>query len=245
MDNERNTGEATSDIIVNIDNIASQLKYGFDWNDTIDYLKACIEKTFKVDIDEFDLDNIERDINALEDSEEKEDCIELYDLIRDRLVNVYNTYYGVSFDDEPDLNQLYSVYNTLVVNLVDTIAKCTASELHKEGKSSVDITYLDIERVIGDASLFNLDTIPELLDEIDTGNVMYQYVFGNPTSSLTPDESGKYDVDGTGYECKVNIEWDAFITKINKYLDFDGSPLNKDALYKRTCYLMDKCYNLS
>ena len=189
-----------------------------------DIFEKCLENVFNIGIEDID------DIEALicnKSQEVREVYVELYELFREGVRNSFDRYLGVTFtyDDinrKPDINELYSVYNTLYLNEYDTLGKVLAYIIVKNpGVYDLrkDTCFTDI---IEDDGVFNLDTIPEILNIVDPGNKDNLYVFGDIPE--VDDEDGSYT------NPDVSINFDVWKTHITKGLVLGAGILNKENL---------------
>jgi hypothetical protein len=202
-----------------------------------DIFEKCLETVFNVSINEID------DIETLicdKSQEVREVYEELYNLFRDGVRTSFDRYLGVTFtyDDinrKPDLNELYSVYNTLYLNEYSTLGKIMAYIILKNpGVYDLrkDTCFTDI---IEDDGVFNLDTIPEILSNVDPGNKDNLYVFGDIPE---PD-----DDDGSYTNPEVAINFDVWKAHLTKGLNLGAGVLNKEILRNKILQYIDVIKN--
>lgn len=197
-----------------------------------DKFSECLEKVFKIEIEQ--IDDIESLICDM-DSDLRIAYEEMYNIFRDGVLNSYDRYLGVTFtyDDinqRPDFNELYSVYKVLYLDETDFLAKIIAYIIATDKVVGYDLNKSNtLSDIIHDDSVFNLDTIPDILNKMDPGNIDNLKVFGEPSS----------DDDNNYVSPKVSIEWDILLNYFDKGLNLSGGILYKDLLNKRILFFLD------
>jgi hypothetical protein len=167
--------------------IEDELRYGSTLSDRFDSFKYHFEALFGVGIDK--IDDMEDLIST------NESYIEIYTVIRDGLINIYDKYFGITFEDNEKvyLNQLYTIYQVVYlgyINLLSAFALGKGMEnklTHKQilmnaiennKKTSVDVSDDIVGKYIMNEDEFTTENILAAIEIADPGNVGYRYVFG-------------------------------------------------------------------
>lgn len=197
-----------------------------------DSFEDCLEKVFGINLDQ--IDDIENIISNEFDADKQEALLALYEEFRTGLLTYYDRYLGIkfTFDDvnrKPDFNELYSVYKVMYLNEMDMLAKLMAYIILKNPGIYDLRKDKCFEDILEDDGVFNLDTIPNILDVVDNGNLDYINVFGDNT-----DDDGEFYIPP-----KVSFEWDVWISHIKNELNLGIGDSNKEILRNKILFYMD------
>jgi hypothetical protein len=209
------TNELSALVYEMVSIIGDELKYGSTLYDRYDSFKDYFEQIFDVSIDKID------DLEELISNQETK--IEIYQILRNEIANIYDKYFGITFNDldKTDLASLYTVYQVIYLGFVKlfclyalgitTEKEITGKQLFKNAieenkKSATDISDYIVGNLIMNEDEFTVENIAIALDKLDPGNVGYQYVFGEAGSDGGV-EQGEVIIDNNAFRLRVKAEY--------------------------------------
>lgn len=198
-----------------------------------DTFAIAIEGIFGIPVDE--LDDLEEKING----DDKK--IEFYDTIKSGIRNLFDKYYGITFEDKVDLNKLHDVYHTVYVDFFDLLTTYgIGTEIYNNRENDVTVndfvntakaqakkhnTYLSVVIIgnkLADENSFTLDQVTEALFTVDPGNAVHEYIFGQLAAS---DESLDSH-DNLIASPEVFIDVEAFRRRLLSEFNYNGTDNN-------------------
>lgn len=199
--------------------LSKQYAYAPCWNRPVagNKFKEGFEAVFGISVE--DIDGVEEQLTNIENADLRENKIQLYHDLVEKIKQMYDTYLGITFDEQPttiiDMNKLYMVYRTIYVNFTKFIRDCVIGRCTKENIPFKDedgnIFNSVIQQTVGDENVFTDENIREWLFIADPGNIEYEYVFGKFIPNID-DETDASGIDGLTEVCINN---DAFRKYIN------------------------------
>lgn len=214
-----------SDLYEMLASIETQVKYGDAVEIRPDKFKEGFENIFNVEIDK--IDDIE---NLISD---KPKIISIYKEICDGLIGIYDKYLGIKFNYDDinksvDLQELYSVYRVMYLDILDWTAKVFAYIIKKNSETFNLNNPFVFSDIVKCDDVFNLDTIPQILALMDPGNVDYTFVFGEVPDTLYS-ENSEYKLQFQ----PVTIDFDVLIIHFLNELKLGAGIVNTEILIKK------------
>ena len=162
--------------------------------------------------------------------------ISIYKDICDGLISTYDKYLGVKFNYDDinrsvDLQELYSVYKVMYLDIMDWTGKVFA-HIIKKNPETFDLknpnVFADLVKCNEE---FNLDTIPQILALMDPGNVDYNFVFGEVPDTLNSDYTSQFQ--------PVTIDFDVLVIHFLNELNLGAGIVNTEILLKKIKFYME------
>jgi hypothetical protein len=195
--------------------IEDELKEGSTLNDRTDSFAYYYEKLFEQSIDNIE-DIEEAIVNQI-------DKINIYQIIRNEVANIYDKYFGITFNDidSVPLHHIYLIYQVIYVGFIKMLCfyalgkglenEKDGNQLFKEAVEvnrhhAIDIADYLVGNYIMNEDEFTAENIALALDKSDTGNVAYQYVFGEVINN-TEVEVGDVFIDNNAFRLRVKSEY--------------------------------------
>jgi hypothetical protein len=155
--------------------------------DRYDSFKDYFEKVFDQSIDH--IDDIEELISS------NATYIDIYTIIKDEMIKMLDTYFGITFDDTDKvyLSDLYSIYRVIYLGYVMLLYNYALGKGIEEGlngkqmlekainankEKAIDISDTIVGRYLYNEDEFTFENIAKALELSDPGNSDYLYLFG-------------------------------------------------------------------
>jgi hypothetical protein len=191
IDSEAITDMRTQLLYEMISTIEDEIRDGSTLNNRYDSFAYFFEQLFDVKIT--DIDSIEEIIQEADDKDEK---IEIYTTIRNEIANIYDKYFGITFDDieRVHLNDIYIIYITIYLGFIDLLCNYAAGKAVEKGigpyklfidaqKENIDKATDIADYIVGNYIMnedeFTGENLAAALEIADPGNEGYLYLFGN------------------------------------------------------------------
>ena len=192
-----------------------------------------IEQIFEIKIEE--LDNLEEAITG-----KHEKYMQAYETIKESIRNLFDKYYGITFNDDVDLEHLHDVYVAVYIQFFDLLAKygIGVDRILHDGKTTVAQAIAEARKIarkrstsfsrilIGDLLAnedeFILEKIAHALATVDPGNVTYEYLFGQLPDAIDESDPIQNLVDTPS----VEIEIEALRRRLLMEFEYEGEDIN-------------------
>jgi hypothetical protein len=169
-----------------IDAIEYEAREGSTLANRYDSFKYYFENLFGVEIDK--IDDIENVISG------NRTYIEIYTVIRDEIINIYDKYFGITFEDNEkvDLSRLYMIYQIVYLEYLRLLCmfaigkgieqnidakKLYLNATENNQKNAIDIADDLVGKYIVNEDEFTSENILSALEASDPGNEGYRYLF--------------------------------------------------------------------
>jgi hypothetical protein len=165
-------------------------------------------------------------INEIDKIEElianKDSYIEIYNILREQIVHIYDKYFGIKFDDidKIDLYHLYIIYQIVYLNYIQFLCmyalgkgieqnlsgqQLLENALAENDAQAIDVTDSIVGKYIYNEDEFTIETIARALEASDPGNVGYQYLFGDINQDI--DYIAPAIIDNEAFRLRVKYEY--------------------------------------
>jgi hypothetical protein len=212
--NEEETDRRIQLLSETIREIEREIQDGATIKDRFDSFGYYFESLFDLPVDE--IDNIEELIQAGDDEEK----IEIYHVLKEELVNMYDKYFGIKFPDFDRvlLSELYTIYTVIYLGLVDLLCVYALGKAHQDKKTSgkkvlddaieqnktkaVDIADSLVGNYIMNEDEFTQENIGRVVEYVDPGNNGYRLLFNSDQDPLA-----KVAIDNDAFRLRIKKEY--------------------------------------
>jgi hypothetical protein len=190
-----------------------ELREGSTLTNRNDSFKYYFENLFNVGIDK--IDDIESTISN------NQTFIEIYEVIKNELINIYDKYFGITFEDNDkvDLNELYTIYQVIYLEYLRFLCMFAigkgieqnidaktlyANAVENNKNNAIDIADDLVGKYIVNEDEYNVDNILSALEASDPGNEGYRYLF---SGIYNEEVDSNVIIDNDAFRKRIKMEY--------------------------------------